>query len=81
MGADEAARAVALLEPAIAIPIHWGTYLPFARRRRLGHLLRDPGREFAARAAERAPGVRVVVLAPGEDVQLTPVQEGDDRWS
>jgi L-ascorbate metabolism protein UlaG (beta-lactamase superfamily) len=81
MGPDEAARAAALLEPAIAIPIHWGTFLPFGRARRLGHLLRDPGREFAARAAERAPGVRVVVLAPGEEVQLTPVNEGEDRWS
>jgi L-ascorbate metabolism protein UlaG (beta-lactamase superfamily) len=76
MDPDEAAQAAALLAPAMAVPIHWGTYLPIGRRGRLGHLLRDPGHEFAARVAERAPGVRVVVLAPGEDVQLNPGPQG-----
>jgi L-ascorbate metabolism protein UlaG (beta-lactamase superfamily) len=64
-----AARAVALLAPRVAIPIHWGTYLP------LGHagdhaLLREPGPAFAAHVAELAPATRVALLAPGESVDV-----------
>jgi L-ascorbate metabolism protein UlaG (beta-lactamase superfamily) len=65
MDPDEAACAAALVDPEIAVPIHWGTYLPRWTRRRHHGLLRTPGREFADRVAERAPGVRSVVLAPG----------------
>jgi L-ascorbate metabolism protein UlaG (beta-lactamase superfamily) len=63
---ERAARAVALIEPAVAIPIHWGTYLPYGSRRR--DLLVVPPREFAAYAAELAPATRVVVLSPGESL-------------
>jgi L-ascorbate metabolism protein UlaG (beta-lactamase superfamily) len=66
MDSREAAEALALLRPALAVPIHWGTY------RRLGHRpTGDPAREFEAHAAELAPEVRIVVLAPGESVQIT----------
>ena len=66
---ETAARAVALLRPRVVVPIHWGTYLP------LGYgsdhrLLRDPGPEFAARAAELAPDSRVALLRPGESLDL-----------
>ena len=65
---ERAARALALLRPRVAVPIHWGTY------RRVG--LRDdeprhPVEEFLRAAAEHAPGVRVVVLGPGESLELT----------
>jgi L-ascorbate metabolism protein UlaG (beta-lactamase superfamily) len=65
MDPDEAARAAALVRPAVAVPIHWGTYLPLGGRRRHARLLRAPGRAFAEHLARRAPGVRAVVLAPG----------------
>ena len=66
MGPREAAEALALLRPALAVPIHWGTY------RRIGHQPSgDPAREFEAHAAELAPGVRVAVLAPGGSVEIT----------
>jgi L-ascorbate metabolism protein UlaG (beta-lactamase superfamily) len=70
MDPDEAARAAQLLQPALAIPIHWGTYLPLGAGRRLGHLLDDPGRAFAEHVARRAPEVRVSVLAPGQRLEL-----------
>jgi L-ascorbate metabolism protein UlaG (beta-lactamase superfamily) len=64
-----AARAVALLQPRVAIPIHWATYLP------LGYphdhpLLRDPGPAFAAHAAELAPSARVALIRPGGSLNL-----------
>jgi L-ascorbate metabolism protein UlaG (beta-lactamase superfamily) len=66
MGPRDAAEALALLRPALAVPIHWGTY------RRIGHRPSgDPAREFEAHAAELAPGVRVAVLAPGGSVEIT----------
>jgi L-ascorbate metabolism protein UlaG (beta-lactamase superfamily) len=54
-----------LVTPRVAVPIHWGTLA--ARRPMRRHP--DPGRppqEFAALVAQRAPGVEVRVLAPGE---------------
>jgi L-ascorbate metabolism protein UlaG (beta-lactamase superfamily) len=64
-----AVRAVALIAPRIAVPIHWGTLalaLPMRRPR-------EPARherEFAALAAERVPDVEVRVLEPGERTQI-----------
>jgi L-ascorbate metabolism protein UlaG (beta-lactamase superfamily) len=66
MDAREAAETLALLQPALAVPIHWGTY------RRIGHRPRaDPAREFAAHAAELAPAVRIARLEPGGSVEIT----------
>ena len=66
MDAREAAEALALVRPRMAVPIHWGTY------HRVGHRATgDPPREFAGHAAELAPEVRVVVLEPGGSVEIT----------
>jgi L-ascorbate metabolism protein UlaG (beta-lactamase superfamily) len=70
MDPGQAAQAAAVLRPRLAVPIHWGTFLPMGLARRHGHLLRGPGPAFARRAAEAAPGVRVEVLRPGEGVDL-----------
>jgi L-ascorbate metabolism protein UlaG (beta-lactamase superfamily) len=67
---ERAARAAARLRPRIAVPIHWGTFLPVGLRRRHGHLLRTPGRAFAEQMATWAPEVRAAVLAPGESLEL-----------
>jgi len=66
-----AARAVALLRPRIVVPIHWGTYesIRIGGHRRLAR--DEPARAFTAFAAGEAPGVEVVVLAPGEVLELT----------
>lgn len=62
---EGAARVLALVQPQIAIPIHWGTYLPYGLHRRHGHLLRAPALQFAAYAARYAPSVRIELLSPG----------------
>jgi L-ascorbate metabolism protein UlaG (beta-lactamase superfamily) len=63
-----AARAVALLEPRIAVPIHWGTLASRALRQ-LGDLGAAP-EEFAQLVAEHAPAVDVRILQPGESTQV-----------
>jgi L-ascorbate metabolism protein UlaG (beta-lactamase superfamily) len=65
---ERAAQAAGLLEPRVAVPIHWGTLAgPRVWWRD------DPGlpaREFERLAAEHAPGVTVQVLAPGASMPI-----------
>jgi L-ascorbate metabolism protein UlaG (beta-lactamase superfamily) len=63
-----AADAVKLLQPRIAVPIHWGT-LASGALRRLGDLQGAP-QEFALLSAELAPAVDVRVLQPGESLHM-----------
>jgi len=65
---EGAAKAVALVEPRIVIPIHWGTFLPIGLRRR--DLLTRPPREFARHVAVLAPSTRVATLSPGESLTI-----------
>jgi L-ascorbate metabolism protein UlaG (beta-lactamase superfamily) len=65
-----AAEALTRLRPRVAVPIHWGTYLPVGIGRRHGELLERPPVDFAAFAARLAPDVRVVVLGVGESLEV-----------
>lgn len=67
-----AARSLELLEPALAIPIHWGTYFPIGLRAFLPGYLRRPPLEFREHARRFAPAVEVQILDPGEAIDLTP---------
>jgi L-ascorbate metabolism protein UlaG (beta-lactamase superfamily) len=65
----DAARAAQLIQPRVAIPVHWGTFLPIGsgrRRPRLG----EPPRQFAEHVADLAPGVEVRILSPGQETEL-----------
>ncbi|MDA0136812.1 MBL fold metallo-hydrolase [Solirubrobacter deserti] len=62
-----AARVVDLIAPRIAVPIHWGTFLPFGLGGRHRRLLVDPPREFARAVTG---DTRVDILAPGGSVEL-----------
>jgi L-ascorbate metabolism protein UlaG (beta-lactamase superfamily) len=66
-----AARAAALMEPRIVVPIHWGT-LASPRAGWLDDPAR-PAREFAGQAAEIAPGVEVRLLPPGGSTEIAGV--------
>ena len=68
MDPRQAAQALTLLRPALAVPIHWGTYRPLGHRG--AGSPRDPAAAFALHARELAPDVRVVVLEPGESATL-----------
>ena len=72
---ERAAKALTLLRPRVAVPIHWGTY------RRVGlpsgeDVLREPPESFARYAAEVAPEVEVRILPVGGRLELTNVREG-----
>jgi L-ascorbate metabolism protein UlaG (beta-lactamase superfamily) len=75
----QAARAVALLAPRLAVPIHWGTLLPLGGARRHRDLLHDPPRLFARHVARLAPDVEVRVLAPGQEIALPPISPSISR--
>jgi L-ascorbate metabolism protein UlaG (beta-lactamase superfamily) len=64
---ERAASALALLRPALAIPIHWGTYR-VARRRR--DRASAPAEAFARAAAALAPDVEVRILPVGGSLPL-----------
>ena len=67
-----AVRALELIRPRIAIPIHFGLLRPLG----LGHLdltyLSLPGNEFAKLAAEAVPEVEIRILGPGESLEVEP---------
>ncbi len=60
MGVKEAVKAVELVKPEIAIPMHYNTF-PVIEA--------DP-EEFKKEAENRVEGVRVVILKPGEHVEI-----------
>lgn len=75
IGPRQAAEAVAMLEPRVAVPIHWGTYRRILMRR--GEADDAPAREFLAELAQIAPAVRGVLLRPGQGISV----EGSRRPS
>jgi L-ascorbate metabolism protein UlaG (beta-lactamase superfamily) len=64
---ERAATAVEALRPALAVPIHWGTY---ASPGSDGGHSAEPARRFAALVARRTPATEVRVLTPGERLEL-----------
>jgi L-ascorbate metabolism protein UlaG (beta-lactamase superfamily) len=70
MDPERAAHAAALLRPRVAVPVHWGTFLPVGLRRRHGALLHAPAGAFADRVAELAPSVRTRILRQGEVLEV-----------
>jgi L-ascorbate metabolism protein UlaG (beta-lactamase superfamily) len=60
---------VRLLQPRIAVPIHWGTYRPLHRGPK-ARFLRDPATAFVRETSSLVPGVEVKVLQPGERLEL-----------
>jgi len=66
----DAARAVSLLQPRLAIPVHWGTLSPIGLAHRYKVRLGEPPRLFAEHVARLAPAVEVRILIPGEQTAL-----------
>ena len=66
----QAARVCALVGARHAVPVHWGTlHAPVSRRLPPGWMDRA-GAAFAAAVEREAPGCRVHVLEPGQQVSL-----------
>jgi L-ascorbate metabolism protein UlaG (beta-lactamase superfamily) len=73
---QRAAAALALLRPAVAVPIHWGTY---RSGRHPGGASAAPAEAFAAAAAQLAPEVDVRILAVEETLALDPETPASTR--
>ena len=66
----QAAQALRLIRPKLAIPIHWGTFAPVGLHLRHWPYLVNPPLDFVEHARDLAPEVEVRVLEPGESVDL-----------
>jgi L-ascorbate metabolism protein UlaG (beta-lactamase superfamily) len=69
---NRAARALEMIQPRLAVPIHWGTFYPVGLRRLRPGPLREPPREFARLASRSAPNVEVRIVEPGDETALDP---------
>jgi L-ascorbate metabolism protein UlaG (beta-lactamase superfamily) len=67
---EGAARALKLLRPRLAVPIHWGTFYPAGLGRLRPKPLARPPLEFARLARALAPEVEVQVVQPGSEISL-----------
>ncbi len=65
-----AARAAALLEPRVAVPIHWGTFAMRGLKRARPRFLIDPPFQFERAVAETGAPVEVRVLQPGQSAEI-----------
>jgi len=66
----DAARALTMLRPRAAVPIHWGSLLPQGVHHLKPEFLTGPPEEFAQHAARLAPNVKVHVIPPGASLSL-----------
>lgn len=67
-----AAQALTLLQPSLAIPIHWGTFAARGLRRHAPACVSDPPHQFTEYASFLAPQVTVKILRPGECTTIAP---------
>lgn len=65
-----AAEAVELIRPKIAVPIHWGGYLPATLAKRRPDLLTAPPRDFKRLVEDLDVGTRVELIEPGTTTAL-----------
>ena len=65
-----AARALEMIRPRVAIPIHWGTFYPVGLRALRPEPLTEPPHEFARLASRLTPDVEVRILQPGSETTL-----------
>lgn len=71
MNPYRAAKSLEMLQPSLAIPIHWGTYFPLGLRPLMSHRTNRTPYEFARHANKIAPEVQVCVLDPGDALDLS----------
>ena len=74
LDAVEGAEALQRVKASWAVPVHYGTFWPIGLGRVRPHMFRDPGDEFARRAARTAPDTQVRVLSQGETLTIGPAR-------
>jgi len=71
MGPKEAAEALNMIRPKVAIPIHWGTFVPMGLGWMKPAFNYFPPLDFVAHAKKIAPQVQTRILQPGEAFHLS----------
>jgi L-ascorbate metabolism protein UlaG (beta-lactamase superfamily) len=66
----DAARAAALIQPRLSVPIHWGTYWPVGLRWLRPERRHGPPARFVRAASELAPGAIIRATEIGAEVDL-----------
>ena len=66
----DAAHALTMLRPRLAVPIHWGTFRPLGKLWSRLSYFSDPPYTFAGYAAYLAPDTEVRILQPGDAVSF-----------
>jgi L-ascorbate metabolism protein UlaG (beta-lactamase superfamily) len=72
MNPKRAAESLLLLEPRIAVPIHWGTLHRIGMSKAQRATMCEAGTDFSREAARLAPSVEIRVLQPGESTLVEP---------
>jgi L-ascorbate metabolism protein UlaG (beta-lactamase superfamily) len=72
---ERAAKALTMLRPRFAVPVHWGTLAPLGAKRIWPWLFERPAREFAEWTRRLSPEVQVRVLAPGQSLRYDEDQD------
>jgi L-ascorbate metabolism protein UlaG (beta-lactamase superfamily) len=70
MDPHAAAQAVGLVEPRVAVPIHWGTLLPAGMAKVRQELLVDPPHAFKRFVEDLGTRSEVRILSPGESTEI-----------
>jgi L-ascorbate metabolism protein UlaG (beta-lactamase superfamily) len=68
MNPREAAHALTMLRPRMAVPIHWGTFRPLGKLWSRLSYFSDPPYTFAGYAAQLAPETEISILQPGDSL-------------
>jgi L-ascorbate metabolism protein UlaG (beta-lactamase superfamily) len=74
-----AARALAVIRPRFAVPIHWGTLHPVGMRWMRPSTRIDPPHQFAQLARRLAPSTIVRVMPIGSSLEVTPTRARQRR--
>jgi L-ascorbate metabolism protein UlaG (beta-lactamase superfamily) len=67
----DAAQALTMLRPRLAVPIHWGTFRPLGKMWSRLLYFNDPPYTFAGYATQMAPNAQVHILQPGESLAFS----------
>lgn len=73
---ERAAKAVELIRPRIAVPVHWGGYLPAGMAKRRPDLLVDPPRRFKSFVEDSGSSTRVELIEPGNELTISARESG-----
>jgi len=79
MDPRRAAEALTLLQPRVAVPIHWGTLHPLGMGWWQPNFLTSPPQRFAEHARDLAPEVAIQIVSPGQCFDLASLQYQFDK--